>query len=76
MSEAPGPLNFTMFLTLFGEKLTGECLIHYSLPVYLPPCVEGGGVAKHYFSAFLVVATQWGNCLVLRYAWTSVGANL
>lgn len=23
MSEAPGPLNFTMFLTLFGEKLTG-----------------------------------------------------
>ena len=24
MSEAPGPLNFTMFLTLFGEKLTGE----------------------------------------------------
>ena len=25
MSEAPGPLNFTMFLTLFGEKLTGKC---------------------------------------------------
>ena len=25
MSEAPGPLNFTMFLTLFGEKLTGRC---------------------------------------------------
>lgn len=24
MSEAPGPLNFTMFLTLFGEKLTGK----------------------------------------------------
>ena len=24
MSEAPGPLNFTMFLTLFGEKLTGN----------------------------------------------------
>ena len=24
MSEAPGPLNFTMFLTLFGEKLTGR----------------------------------------------------
>ncbi|WP_395241683.1 EF-hand domain-containing protein, partial [Salmonella sp. s51933] len=23
MSEAPGPLNFTMFLTLFGEKLNG-----------------------------------------------------
>ncbi|XP_013383460.1 myosin regulatory light chain 12B-like [Lingula anatina] len=23
VSEAPGPLNFTMFLTLFGEKLNG-----------------------------------------------------
>ena len=23
MSEAPGPINFTMFLTLFGEKLQG-----------------------------------------------------
>jgi Ca2+-binding EF-hand superfamily protein len=23
ISEAPGPVNFTMFLTLFGEKLTG-----------------------------------------------------
>ncbi|KHN88395.1 putative myosin regulatory light chain [Toxocara canis] len=23
VSEAPGPINFTMFLTLFGEKLTG-----------------------------------------------------
>ena len=23
INQAPGPLNFTMFLTLFGEKLTG-----------------------------------------------------
>ncbi|TNN78783.1 Myosin regulatory light chain 2, smooth muscle minor isoform [Liparis tanakae] len=23
MSEAPGPVNFTMFLTMFGEKLNG-----------------------------------------------------
>lgn len=23
IDEAPGPINFTMFLTLFGEKLTG-----------------------------------------------------
>ena len=22
--ESPGPLNFTMFLTLFGDKLKGE----------------------------------------------------
>uniref|UniRef100_A0A1I8ECC7 EF-hand domain-containing protein n=2 Tax=Wuchereria bancrofti TaxID=6293 RepID=A0A1I8ECC7_WUCBA len=24
IKEAPGPINFTVFLTLFGEKLTGE----------------------------------------------------
>lgn len=24
MNEAPGPINFTMFLTLFGEKLQGK----------------------------------------------------
>ena len=29
MSEAPGPLNFTMFLTLFGEKLTGRLYYYY-----------------------------------------------
>lgn len=23
MTEAPGPINFTMFLTMFGEKLNG-----------------------------------------------------
>lgn len=23
ISEAPGPVNFTMFITLFGEKLNG-----------------------------------------------------
>jgi Ca2+-binding EF-hand superfamily protein len=23
INEAPGPINFTMFLTLFGEKLNG-----------------------------------------------------
>ena len=23
MNEAPGPINFTMFLTMFGEKLNG-----------------------------------------------------
>ena len=23
MNEAPGPINFTMFLTMFGERLQG-----------------------------------------------------
>lgn len=38
MSEALGPLNFTMFLTLFGEKLTGinkaDICIQYTLANY------------------------------------------
>lgn len=25
ISEAPGPINFTMFLTMMGEKLSGMC---------------------------------------------------
>lgn len=44
MSEAPGPLNFTMFLTLFGEKLTGtyvpgmECMANLYISVlYISP---------------------------------------
>merc|ERR1719147_402166 len=24
MNEAPGPINFTMFLTMFGERLQGR----------------------------------------------------
>ena len=24
VADAPGPINFTMFLTLFGEKLNGK----------------------------------------------------
>ena len=42
MSEAPGPLNFTMFLTLFGEKLNGMCVrmrvraaVKYSVTKYV-----------------------------------------
>ena len=27
LKEATGPINFTMFLTLFGEKLHGELSI-------------------------------------------------
>lgn len=35
MSEAPGPLNFTMFLTLFGEKLNGMYLNYHNIIVTL-----------------------------------------
>ena len=27
VADAPGPINFTMFLTLFGEKLNGLLLL-------------------------------------------------
>lgn len=27
LKEAPGPINFTVFLTLFGERFTGSVLI-------------------------------------------------
>lgn len=29
LKEAPGPINFTVFLTMFGEKLKGEELFGY-----------------------------------------------
>ena len=35
IKEAPGPLNFTMFLTLFGEKLHGK--FPHRNPALLPP---------------------------------------
>lgn len=27
LKEAPGPINFTVFLTMFGEKLKGELTV-------------------------------------------------
>ena len=29
MNEAPGAINFTMFLTLFGERLQGQLVFTY-----------------------------------------------
>lgn len=29
IKEAPGPINFTVFLTLFGERLTGSSSFGY-----------------------------------------------
>jgi hypothetical protein len=61
MSEAPGPLNFTMFLTLFGEKLTGELSLslspfrscahththHEQTPTHKGPGRRGGRASSH-----------------------------
>lgn len=30
LTEAPGPINFTVFLTMFGEKLKGEGIVLYN----------------------------------------------
>ena len=32
VKEASGPINFTVFLTMFGEKLKGALTVHFSLP--------------------------------------------
>lgn len=46
MNEAPGPINFTMFLTMFGEKLNGtdpEDVIKNAFA-----CFDEEGTGKHY----------------------------
>ena len=40
MNEAPGPINFTMFLTLFGERLQAgliTILINIFDPMFVGP---------------------------------------
>lgn len=46
LKEAPGPINFTVFLTMFGEKLKGKlkCVSVYAnlcmcICIYAPVCV-------------------------------------
>lgn len=50
MNEAPGPINFTMFLTMFGEKLNGtdpEDVIRNAFACFDE---EGTGVLKEFIS--------------------------
>lgn len=35
LQEATGPINFTMFLNMFGEKLTGEPLAVRQYSVFI-----------------------------------------
>lgn len=35
VKEASGPINFTVFLTMFGEKLKGESKSLFSLFLYV-----------------------------------------
>ena len=42
LKEAPGPINFTVFLQMFGEKLKGKFMyisVHLCLYMYISVCV-------------------------------------
>lgn len=41
MKEASGPINFTVFLTMFGEKLKGEEKLLSLRPWLLLPDLQG-----------------------------------
>ncbi|XP_071486982.1 myosin regulatory light chain 12A-like [Diadema setosum] len=50
MNEAPGPINFTMFLTLFGEKLNGTDPENVILNAFAYLDQEGTGtIPEDYF---------------------------
>uniref|UniRef100_A0A672FB03 Myosin regulatory light chain 2, ventricular/cardiac muscle isoform-like n=1 Tax=Salarias fasciatus TaxID=181472 RepID=A0A672FB03_SALFA len=58
LKEAPGPINFTVFLTMFGEKLKGadpEDTILNAFKVFDP---EGKGTLKKDLSALLHTHTH------------------
>lgn len=43
LKEAPGPINFTVFLTMFGEKLKGKLIcvsVHLFLCVHICVCMS------------------------------------
>jgi Ca2+-binding EF-hand superfamily protein len=58
IAEAPGSINFTMFLTLFGEKMTGTDPEHEILQA---------------FETFDSGKSGLINCDLLREAMTSMG---
>ena len=55
MAEAPGPINFTMFLTMFGEKLNGtdpEEVIRNAFACFDD---ENSGKSKFFWTTFLIL---------------------
>lgn len=64
LKEAPGPINFTVFLQMFGEKLKGKFMcISVHLCVYMYICV--------YVSLCICVCLSVFMCLHL---WASIKA--
>lgn len=62
MQEAPGPINFTMFLTMFGEKLNGtdpEDVIKNAFG-----CFDEDNTGKFFFNFFLI------NSFIFMYIYT------
>lgn len=58
MNEAPGPINFTMFLTMFGEKLNGtdpEDVIRNAFACFDE---EGTGMLNFHRTAFSLPCLQ------------------
>lgn len=39
IDEAPGPINFTMLLTLYGDRLNGNSTYLFACPLMYPPTV-------------------------------------
>ncbi len=62
MTEAPGPINFTMFLTMFGEKLNGtdpEEVIRNAFA-----CFDEEGTGEHMVS---IESMQHNLCCTAQY---------
>lgn len=58
LKEAPGPINFTIFLTMFGEKLKGEgrffCTSHTDCN-YLNVCMTILGPKRETFHQLNII---------------------
>lgn len=65
MNEAPGPINFTMFLTMFGEKLNGtdpEDVIKNAFA-----CFDEEGTGKHEQTTEIKQQVTLVICISLKY---------
>lgn len=84
LSEAPGPLNFTMFLSIFGERIAGWFFDEIFV-LFVPksnvfsPCFLGGDnpdVIKAAFKTFDPFETGMVNVEELRKNLTRFGDKL
>ena len=62
MNEAPGPINFTMFLTLFGERLQAG-LISILINIF-DPMFEGPSSSTTFLNPFRETTISWVVCIL------------